>query len=303
MNDPLKILNLSPGDTLNTAKKKRNALFIKLHPDKNKNDIEKYQEVYDAYDLLEKNPHLLNPPLIKDSILLSTHDIKAKISITIEDIYLKRTINAAVERHILCKKCGGTRAIGGVKDYCPQCNGKGEITSRVFELLNKSSICPKCNGKGIPSDKICNKCNGTGIESEILPISFQIDFKDYYKKRKIIYNIGNQISHEKYGDLILHLKIDPDIRVKIEDEYFVIYDKVLPIQKIIGDEKTVEIFGRKVAYKIEKNSQDAYTLDQISENLTQKIRIKYIDIPSILTEETKYLYKKILDIEKRGLNG
>lgn len=303
MEDPLKILGISPGDSLDLAKKRRNALFVKLHPDKNKKDKENYQKVYDAYDLLVKNPNLLDPPLIKNILQLNKYDIKAQISITLEDIYFRRMINATIKRFIFCKKCNGTKTKGGIKDYCVQCNGKGEINSKVLELLNKSPICPKCNGLGFPRDKICDKCNGTGVEAEIIPISFDVNFKDYYNKSKTIPNAGNQISFNKFGDLIIHFKIEHDTRVKIEDEYFVIYDKILPIQKIIGDEKIIEIFGRTVSYKIEKNSQDAYTLDRISDSLTQEIRIKFIDIPAKFTDETIILYKKILNIEKGLLNG
>jgi hypothetical protein len=96
------------------------------------------------------------------------------------------------------------------------------------------------------------------------------------------------------------LNIIQDDYVKIEDSYFVIWDHILPVQKIIGDTKTFKLFGREVKYKIEQNSTDAYTIDKISTRLKQEIRIKYINQNPILTRETTKLYKKIMEIEKKN---
>jgi hypothetical protein len=89
--------------------------------------------------------------------------------------------------------------------------------------------------------------------------------------------------------------------VGIEEDYFVIFDKVLPIQKLIGDTKIIRLFNRDVVYTIKKNSVDSYTVDRIMNNLTQEIRVKFIEVVPEITEETLELYKKILVIEQNNL--
>jgi DnaJ-class molecular chaperone len=300
MNNPIHILGLKRGDTLEIAKKKRNALFLHLHPDKNKKNNKKYQEVYDAYEYLKENPNLL----VKDIILESIGDsLKVMMKVNIEDIYFQNTKNVTIERKILCHKCAGTRSKGGIQSYCHHCNGEGEIKSNILTLLDKSTICPKCKGIGINPEDVCETCRGSGYETEYKSISFKLTLYDYQKKIKIINDAGNQLSHNKFGRLIIHIKVIENPKIRIEDDYFVVYDKVLPIQKIIGDKKIINIFGRDVHYTIPPNSTEAYALDKISKFLTQEIRIKFVDILPEFTEKTIILYKKILEMEKKNINN
>ena len=55
-------------------------------------------------------------------------------------------------------------------------------------------------------------------------------------------------------------------------------------------------------YKIEPGSVDAYTRDYFNSNFSREVRIKYVDELPEITEETRNLYKKILDIEKKKLH-
>jgi len=297
MDNPLEILGLKPGDTLKKAHKHRNALFIKLHPDKNPSEKIQYQKVYDAYLTLENNPELLNP----QKVFYSSNEeiIRVKIIAEIEDFYFKKPQTITVNRRIFCKKCHGTGSSKGLNGRCIHCNGLGKIESSIFVLLGKDNTCPVCQGTGVDSESICSFCNGSKYEIEKKSIRFILDLYDFHKKIVILHNVGHQISENQYGSITISLKIIQDNSVKIEDDYFVIYDKILPIQKIIGDIKTINFFDRDVTYKIERYSTEAFIVDKISPEISQKLRIKYIDVLPIITDETYKLYKKILEIEKQ----
>lgn len=294
MNDPIKILGLRPGDTLTTAKKNRNKLFLKIHPDKDQSEKEKYQQVYDAYDYLENHPEMLDTPT-EDSIDF----IRLKVDITIEDIYLQKIKTITYNRKIFCKKCAGTGSDKGSAGQCSHCEGKGKIDSEILILMGKDSTCPVCKGSGIEKGSTCDRCYGSKYENEIKTLKFIARLSDYHNKLIILNNAGHQTSNSSYGKILIRLNVISD-QVTIEEDYFVVYDKVLPVQKIIGDIKTINIFDRDITYKIEKNSTEAYTKDRITSTLTQTLRIKFITIEPKFSDETISLYKEILRIEKQN---
>jgi len=301
MNDPLKILGLKPGDTLKTAQKNRNALFLRFHPDKSPSDISKYQEVYNAYEILENNPELLNfkeTRTATPSVRLEK-TIRVKIVIYLADFYFNKKQTITIHRNVFCKKCCGTGSSCGADGYCVTCHGEGKINSSILALLDKDSTCPICHGTGVNTEKLCQKCRGTRYETETKTIQFELELQDYHKKAIALHNEGDQLNRDVFGSIIVLLDIQPDFRLKIEDNYFVVYDKILPVQKIIGDIGTIEVLGRKVKYPIEKNSTEAFVVDKISPSLSQRIRIKYIDLIPRSNAETTILYKKILEIEKQ----
>lgn len=295
MDNALEILGLEPGDSLEKAHKKRNALFLKLHPDKNPPDKEMFKKVYDAYEAIEKNPSLLD---VKKQPKTLEKPIRIKITVTLEDFYFKKKQTVSINRKIFCRKCKGSGSEIGEHGKCEHCAGTGKINSEILALLNKSSTCPICKGTGIKPGSICTSCQGAKFEFEIKSISFKLSPYNYHKQAIVIHNVGNQINTNLYGSVVVLLDILSTDSTKIEEDYFVVYDRVLPIQKIIGDNKTIKVFGRDVPYIIAPNSTESYVTDNISASVSQRIRIKFIGITPRFTEETTKLYKQILEIEK-----
>ena len=299
MEDPLTILGLKPGDTLKTAHKNRNALFLKLHPDKNPIDKEAYHKVYAAYEALQKNPNLLTTVRVSTSKVEQI--IRVKTIVSIEDFYFKKKQTLTINRKVFCRRCHGVGSASGTSNKCPHCNGTGKIDSSVFALLGKDSTCPICKGKGINAADTCPSCGGIRYEQETKVLQFTLDPIHFHKKAIVLPNVGDQFDHQSYGSVVVVLSVLNDSLVNIEENYFVVYDKILPIQKIIGDTKTVKVFGRDVEYKISENSTEAYTRDRISQKNSPEIRVKFLNILPKHTRETIALYKQILEIEKRNI--
>ena len=115
MDNPLEILGLKPGDSLTKAHKNRNALFVKLHPDKNPLEKIKYQKVYDAYEMLQKNPELLESPKIAYSF--ADESIRVQIIVDLEDFYFKKPQTITISRRIFCKNCQGTGSKKGKEEF------------------------------------------------------------------------------------------------------------------------------------------------------------------------------------------
>jgi DnaJ-class molecular chaperone len=296
MDDPFKILGLKPGDSLKTALKKRNALYLVLHPDKNPSDKTKFQKVYDAYDKLIKNPKLLDLPIIPTGKIEQI--TRVRHSVTIRDFYFKKPQTITIKRKIFCRTCGGSGSAIGDKGHCPQCEGTGKIVSSILSLLGKDSTCPICHGTGLKTEVLCKTCEGHRYLQETSSIQFILEPINFHKKIAVLYNVGDQISSNSFGTVAVALKIPHLDSITIEENYFVVYDTVSPVQKIIGDTKTMKVLGREITYQIPENSTEVYFIDVISPDVSQELRIKFIDIPPVLTRETVCLYKKILEIEK-----
>lgn len=299
MDNPIKILRLEPGDDLTKAHKQRNALFKKLHPDKNPSDKESYQRVYDAYEELKKNPNLLknNNRDIRDNGYI----IRIRQVLSIEDIYFKKYFTVSYCRKIFCSRCKGTGTFTGHIDLCSCCKGKGYINSDIYHMLEQKNVCPVCKGHKVNVNNLCPTCRGLRYAIETRTIRFSITTEDYHNRKKIICGKGHQYDTDTYGKVLIILIVKDNNLVKIDDKYFVVYDDILPVQSIIGDNKTIEIFGRKIEYKIRKNLGISYAVDKITPKLNRYIRIIHHNIKPFLTPETKRLYKKILEIEKQNI--
>lgn len=295
MDDPLAILGLKPGDSLQKAKKRRNALCLQYHPDKRPNEAsaaKQYRRVQDAYEAIKNNPSLLEPIQLSNS-----PNSFLELEVDLEDFYFGRTKILSYQRSILCSACKGTGA-ATQEGICETCDGRGKIESSVLDILKRSPQCPVCKGSGIKPGEECPQCRGAKRALQKKEHSFILSLEHYHRKNVIFPGLGNQIDCNHFGTLHVRLKITHNGPLSVEDDYYVLYRKILPVQKIIGDEGSLHIYGRNILFNICPGATEAYTEDKVRPGLTQTIRVKFTDLQTPFTEETKALYKKILKIEK-----
>lgn len=291
--DPLKILELCRGCSIEDVKNNYRRLSKKFHPDKNEGSEEQFRKITEAYKVILDDPSILNLSP-KNPTGNNLFYVRTSLSITMEDLYFGKEIYVKINRYIFCDMCNGT---GG--NICPHCDGTGSIKSSVIDLMQIDGRCPICKGRGIQG-KACSKCLGSKYVTDSACIAIRPNIYHYYKKVIKIKNRGNQIGKNQYSDVYINLEVIPDIDIKVEDNYFCTYAKIYSVQKVIGDTGTIKIFGRKLKFEIKRGEPDAYVTDTLDNGLKRTIRIKFIVKEPLLTEETKKLYRKILDIEKRS---
>lgn len=290
--NPLDVLGLHTGDTLENAKKRRNELLKIYHPDKCGGAQEMYDKITEAYESLKANPSLLTSRYFSPS----SEFIIVGSSVSIEDFYFRRVKKISFTRNIFCRACGGTGSSEGVSGVCSGCRGTGEAGNDILSLMGDSK-CPFCRGTGIKTGKTCRSCGGSRYEPEQKTVSFRLSLVDYHKKTAVLEGVGNQLRSGRFGRLLVNLSVIPDDKVSIEENYFSVFAPVHPVQRIIGDEGEVEIFGRKIKFGIERGSRDAYITDMVSKGNYQCICIKYLDREPRLTHEIEELYRRILQLE------
>ena len=93
-------------------------------------------------------------------------DIQVSITVSFEEAAkgCKRTLD--VQRIEVCDECSGTGAAKGTTTKtCPDCNGRGQVTTQQrtpFGIIQSSKPCPKCGGRGTVIPNPCGKCKGNG---------------------------------------------------------------------------------------------------------------------------------------------
>ena len=295
--NPLQILGLKSGSTLDEAKQSYRQLSKKYHPDKNPSDPEakkKFLEIQEAFVAISNQPSLLTQNLSNNFLQF----VRIDLDVTVEDFYLSKEFKVYIDRQIFCKQCNGTGSKTREAGLCGHCGGVGIIKSQVLSLMNRSPVCPVCKGRGVPEENICPKCLGSKYELDHSMRKIRLSLTDYHKKGVVIKGAGNQISADSFGNAFIRLNVQPNDQVCVEDDYYSVYFKILPVQRIIGDDAVLTMFGRKISFRIEKNAVDAFTIDRVAPGITPHVRIKFIEMPPVLIEDTISLYKKILKIEK-----
>lgn len=294
----LEILNLSPGDSLETVKKQYHLLSLKYHPDKNNSPTapEKFQKVQEAYKNICSNPSLLNPKKLETS--KNRGFIQTELCVTLEDIYFYREHTVCVDRLIVCSPCDGTGSKQGKNGLCDNCGGHGSLPGNVFKLLGTSNVCPVCKGSGRKTEDVCSQCCGNKYVIDRQYYKVKIGLKEYHKGFKILKGCGNEYSPDKYSDIHIRLKIFYDNVLSIDGYDFVCEVFVTPVQNMVGDEQTISIYGKDIPYFIYPGDPVYVQIDKRPGVPDRNIKFVYTEKKPRVIEETRRLYEKIMKIEK-----
>ena len=93
-------------------------------------------------------------------------DVQANLTLTFEEAAkgCKKTVE--VPRIEVCDQCSGSGAAPGTATQsCPDCGGRGQISTQQRTILGVMQVqkpCPRCGGKGAIIPNPCPKCKGSG---------------------------------------------------------------------------------------------------------------------------------------------
>ncbi|MBO4338881.1 MAG: molecular chaperone DnaJ [Clostridia bacterium] len=232
-------------------------------------------------------------------------DTTATVTISFEEAAkgCKRSVDTM--RIEVCDECHGSGAASGsAPKTCPECNGKGQVTtaSRTpFGVFQTQKACSRCGGKGTIVDNPCKKCHGNGRIRKSVKI--EVGIPAGIDDRQII-NIRGQgnkgINGGPAGDLRVVVNVRPH-PIFERDGFNVWCDMHISFaEAAIGCELEVPTLDGKVKYTVPAGTQggDIFKLrGRGIQNINgrgkgdQLVRI-IVDVPKNLNAEQKELLKK-----------
>ncbi len=232
-------------------------------------------------------------------------DIQSNITITFEEAAkgCKKTVE--VNRIEVCDACSGSGAAAGSSaQTCPDCGGRGQVTTQQRTMLGVMQVqkpCPRCSGKGTIIPNPCQKCRGTGRVRR--PQKVEVNIPAGIDDRQAI-NVRSQgnkgVNGGPAGDLRVGINVMAHKYFE-RDGYNVWYQTSISFaQAALGSELIVPTLDGNVKYSIPAGTQpgDVFKLkDRGIPNLNgrgrgdQLVKVN-VEVPKKLSEKQKDLLRQ-----------
>ena len=231
-------------------------------------------------------------------------DIQANITISLEEAAkgCKKTVE--VPRSEVCSECAGSGAAKGTQTQtCPDCGGRGQVTTQQRTILGNMQVqkpCPRCGGKGTIIPTPCPKCRGTGRERRVARVEVNIPAGIDDRQAFTIRSEGNKGAN---GGPAGDLRVGVNVRSHpyfTRDGFNVWYElNVSYAQAALGCEVTVPTIDGDVHYTIPAGSQPGDVFKLRDKGIpvlggrgrgNQLVQIN-VQVPKKLTEKQKELLR------------
>lgn len=138
-----------------------------------------------------------------------------KLTITLQDAYLGKSMDKTISRNVKCHSCDGCGAKSKSDIItCSGCDGTGHSVSikrTAFGIVQSMGQCAQCNGKGksIKPGASCLKCKGVKYVREPKTFKLQIPSGTNNNVKMILKNESDWLPEYLYvGDLIIEIVVD-----------------------------------------------------------------------------------------------
>lgn len=139
-------------------------------------------------------------------------DVIHQLGVSLEDMYNGSTRKLALQKNVICEKCGGKGGKEGAFVRCTTCKGSGsqvilnQLGAGMYQQIH--TTCRDCDGQGerINPKDMCKTCQGRKIVQERKILEVHID-KGMEDGQKIsFYGEGDQSPGLEPGDIIIVLE-------------------------------------------------------------------------------------------------
>ena len=109
-------------------------------------------------------------------------------------------------------------------------------TERVLNIMHKE-VCPHCNGRKFINGAKCQECDGLGVYEEKRKITVKIPAGVKNNSKLRLLGEGNPgFNGGKNGNLYINIIVEPDERMKIEDNNILYTLPITPFEAVLGAE-------------------------------------------------------------------
>jgi len=340
--DFYKILGVARDASSKEIKKAYRDLSLKYHPDKNPEHADKFVEISNAYEVLydeEKRriydqygeeglkeggrTQFRNPFDIFSQFGFGNQgqaqqrgpeqrkgpNVEIPLEVTLQDLYLGKTLKVAHKKQTLCPKCRGTGAKKADDvTTCPDCGGSGTKV-HVQQLgpgfvTQTQTVCDKCGGKGKIAKSTCPFCSGkkVSVGEDQITVIVEKGMQDGYNI--VFEQEGDEAPDTTPGDVIFKVKTLPHKRfVRKGDDLYTTVNVTL-LEALVGFSKKMKhLDGHDVEIKksditkpnevisIEDEGMPHHQYPSQFGSLFVELNIK---MPTSLTEQQKTAIREIL---------
>lgn len=235
-------------------------------------------------------------------------DTQTSVTISFEEAAKGCEREVESNRIEVCDECHGSGAAAGSSPKtCPECNGRGQVTTSQrtpFGMFQTQKACSRCGGKGTIIDNPCKKCRGAGRVRR--PAKITVKIPAGIDDRQIINarGQGNKgINGGPAGDLRVAVNVRPHPIFERDGYNVWVEMHVSYAAAALGCELQVPTLDGKVKYNIPAGTQsgDVFKLKgrgiQSLNNRgrgDQLVRV-IADVPRTLNAEQKRL---LLELDK-----
>ncbi len=228
-------------------------------------------------------------------------DIRADISLNIEDVLSDKSLKIKVRRNEACEVCHGTGSrSGGKAGTCPTCGGRGSVrTTQGFFSI--STTCPACHGTGTVITDPCSNCRGSGVidKDSLINVKIPAGVDDGMRLRVADEGDAGKNGGQR-GDLyvLIHIRNNTSFERKGTD----LYNKlnISYPRAVFGGQIEVDSLEGKKKINIPAGVQSNHQIRLKNEGIPD-IRTKirgdiyyevFIDVPKNLKQKEKDLLKE-----------
>ena len=231
-------------------------------------------------------------------------DIQTNITLSFEEAAkgCKKTVD--VHRIEVCSECSGSGAAKGTTTQtCPDCGGRGQVTTQQRSILGVMQVqkpCPRCSGKGTIIPTPCQKCKGTGRIRR--PVKVEVNIPAGIDDRQAV-NIRSQGNKGVNGGPAGDLRVGINVRNHPyfeRDGFNVWYETDISFaQAALGDEIVVPTLDGDVKYTIPAGTQPGSVFKLRERGIPvlngrgkgdQLVKVN-VSVPKKLTEKQKELLR------------
>ena len=142
-------------------------------------------------------------------------DIQSNIRISFQEAAKGCQKTLDIHRIEVCDRCSGTCAEPGTNvQTCPQCGGRGQVTSQrrmPFGTISSQTVCPRCQGRGNIVPTPCTKCKGNGRIRRPVKVDVSIPAGIDDRQSFSVRGQGNKgVNGGPAGDLRVNVNVNPD---------------------------------------------------------------------------------------------
>jgi DnaJ family protein A protein 1 len=279
------LLGVKPNATPDELKKSYRKMALKFHPDKNPDEesAEKFKLISQAYEVLSdvKKREIYdkggeqalkeggmsdgghNPMDIFEMFFgggggggrrrkeNKGKDVIHQMGVTLEDLYNGSVRKLALQKNVICEKCGGKGGKEGAVQKCGTCRGSGsqvilnQLGAGMYQQIHTS--CRDCDGQGekINAKDMCKTCQGRKIVHERKILEVHID-KGMEDGQKIsFYGEGDQSPGLEPGDIVIILEEREHSTFKRKDMDLFLKMDVSLTEALCGFKRTIKTLDNR----------------------------------------------------------